>query len=154
MSDEVGVNSKFKDEYIEQARMLCEQFGAIDDDLAVFFKVKVRTINRWKARYPKFLEALTVGKDVADNRVERALYMRAVGFKVPAIKWFSYYGEAWSEEYEEYIPGDTRAQIFWLCNRRKDRWSNAHMKGIGAPGDDDIPDAVKVDVVDGRANTH
>jgi len=151
---DTGSKSKYKDEYVEQARMLCEQFGAIDDDLAAFFKVKVRTIHRWKAQHPEFLQALTIGKEVSDNRVERALYMRAVGFKIPALKWFSYEGKSWSEEYEEYIPGDTRAQIFFLCNRRKDRWSNSHMKGIGAPGDDDIPDAVRVDVVDGRANTH
>lgn len=151
---EKGKNRKWRDEYIEQARMLCEQFGATDDDLATFFKVKIRTIHRWKARYPEFLNALTIGKDAADNRVERSLYMRAVGFRVPALKWFSYEGHSWSEQYEEFIPGDPRAQIFWLCNRRRGDWSNAHMRGIGAPGDDATPESIRVDVVDGRAKTH
>jgi hypothetical protein len=144
------VKSKYRPEFVEQAKSLCEQFGATDDDLADFFKVKVRTIHRWKALHPDFIAALTVGKEIADNRVERSLYMNATGFRKPALKIFQYEGNVIKEKYEEHVSPDTRAAIFWLCNRRRDRWNNQHMKGIGFGADDEIPASLKVEIVDGR----
>lgn len=150
--DQVGkFGTTYQDEYAEQAAKLCARFGATDEDLSEFFGVSDRTIRRWKAQHPAFLEALTVGKDIADERVERSLYMRAVGFRIPAVKHFQSNGVILTEEYEEFVPPDTKAAIFWLCNRRKDRWSNAHMKGIGWVGDDATPQSVTVNIVDARA---
>ena len=58
--------------------------GATDEELADHFKVCVRTIYRWRNTHEEFAEAVVVGKEHADARVERALYSRAVGCSVAA----------------------------------------------------------------------
>lgn len=116
-----GRPPKFKDEFVEQARKLC-LLGATDKELADFFEVDERTINRWKHDSPPFCQALKAGKEEADERVERSLYHRAIGYKHEATKFFQAGCEILSREYVEHYPPDTTAAIFWLKNRRTDRW--------------------------------
>lgn len=113
--------SKFKEEFIEQARKLCE-LGATDKEVADFFGIHEATLNRWKSDYPQFCESLKTGKSVADERVERSLYHRAIGFKHDAVKMFNHNGIVITEPYVEYFPPDTTACIFWLKNRRPGDW--------------------------------
>src|SRR5262249_36037222 len=69
---------KYKPEFAKQAQKLCEA-GWTDQQLAEFFAVDERTINRWKAEHVEFMSALKVGKDVADDIVERATFLAIVG---------------------------------------------------------------------------
>ena len=146
-----GRGKIYQDDFPEQARKLCAQFGAIDTDLATFFGVKVRAIHRWKVKYPEFAEACKVGKEPADDRVEESLFKRAVGFHEPTVKLFQYQGDVIEKKCLEYYPPDTKAAIFWLCNRRRDKWNNAHMRGMPFGSDDELPESVPVEVIDGRA---
>lgn len=91
-----GRPSLYKPEFAEQAATLCK-FGATDEEIADAFEVNVATIYRWRGKYQEFCEALKIGKDEADARVERSLYQKAIN-------------------------GDTTAMIFWLKNRRSDVW--------------------------------
>jgi hypothetical protein len=116
------VTSAFKPEYVAQAKMLCERFGAIDSDLAEFFGVSVRSIHRWKHDFPEFREALTVGKEVADDRVEQSLYARAIGYSHDAVKIMAVEGKVIEVPYVEHFPPDTPAARLWLMNRRG--WSD------------------------------
>jgi hypothetical protein len=118
-----GRPNKFRPEYIEQARKLC-QFGHTDPELAEFFGVHLQTINNWKAKYPEFLYALKAGKEVADNRVERSLYERAVGYNYEATKIFMPAGREKPvyAPYIEHVPPDVTAAIFWLKNRDPAHW--------------------------------
>jgi len=112
-----GAPSPYKPEYAEQARKLCEQFGAIDRDLAEFFGTTDRTIRRWKNDHAEFAAALVVGKDVADRRVEQALYHRAIGFSHDAVKIMAVEGVVVQVPYVEQLPPDTPAAKLWLMNR-------------------------------------
>ena len=56
--------------------------GATDQELAEAFGVSKRTILRWKNEHPSFAEAYQRGKDVADAKVKKALYQRAIGYEV------------------------------------------------------------------------
>jgi hypothetical protein len=118
-----GRPNKFKPEYIERARKLC-QFGHTDLELAVFFGVHLQTINNWKVKYPEFLYALKAGKEVADSRVERSLYARAVGYNYEAVKIFMPAGRAKPvyAKYNEHVPPDVTAGIFWMKNRDPEHW--------------------------------
>jgi hypothetical protein len=118
-----GRPNKFKPEYIEQARKLC-QLGHTDPELAGFFGVHLQTINNWKRKYPEFLYALKAGKEVADQRVERSLYARAVGYSYEAVKIFMPAGRARPvyAKYTEHVPPDVTAGIYWTKNRMPDRW--------------------------------
>ena len=75
----------YKPEFADQARLLC-RLGATDEELAEHFGACVRTIYRWRNAHEAFAEAVVVGKDHADDRVERALYARAVGSRSSAPK--------------------------------------------------------------------
>jgi hypothetical protein len=118
-----GRPSSFRPEYVKQAEKLCK-LGATDLDLAGFFEVDVSTIWRWATKYPEFRSALKSGKEVADDRVERSLYQRAVGYSHDAVRVFMPAGARSPvyAPYVEHVPPDTTAAIFWLKNRRREEW--------------------------------
>lgn len=118
---ERGRPTSYKPAYAEQARKLCE-LGATDIELADFFEVNVATIYRWRHREPKFCEALKVGKDACDDRVERSLYNRAVGYTFESEKVFQFQGQIVRAETKEHVPPETGAAMSWLKNRRGDVW--------------------------------
>lgn len=124
-----GRPSKFKPEYIEQAKKLCE-LGATDEDLANFFDVTTVTIWRWQVAHSEFCSALKMGKDSADNRVERSLYHRAIGYTHDAMKVMQHQGSEILVPYKEHVPPDVTACIFWLKNRRKDQWRDKSEHGF------------------------
>lgn len=126
MSDDAEANlggrpSKYRPEFDEQAAKLC-RLGATDADLADFFDVSVRSIERWRSEHEGFCRAIKIAKEVADDRVERSLYMRAVGYQTDAVKIFQYEGNEVIVPYRENIQADTTAAIFWLKNRRPEQW--------------------------------
>lgn len=118
-----GRPTDYRPEYCQEAQSLCEN-GATDQELAEYFEVSSRTIYRWKAEYPEFCQALKTGKEVADERVERSLYHKAVGYSHEAVKIFMPAGatEPVYAKYTEHVPPDTTAAIFWLKNRRGEHW--------------------------------
>ena len=118
-----GRPSKFKEEYVKLARELCES-GAIIRDLADAFGVANSTIHQWRLKHPRFADAIKDGKHVADDRVEESLFTRAVGYRQDAVRIFLPKGsrEPVFAEYIEEVQPDVTAQIFWLKNRRPDRW--------------------------------
>lgn len=120
-----GRPSKFKPEFVEQARKIAE-LGATDREAADFFDVDEATIYRWKHSSPEFCEALKVGKAVADDRVEQTLYRRALGYSHDAVKILQYEGEPVIVPHVQHYPPDTTAAIFWLKNRRPEEWRDKH----------------------------
>jgi hypothetical protein len=132
---DVGRPTDYRQEFAEQARKLC-QLGATDVEIADFFGVNVRTIYRWKADHDEFCHALKAGKEIADERVERSLYQRAVGYTHDAVKIFMPAGaeEPVYAPYREHNPPDTTAAIFWLKNRRKDDWRDKREHEVGGIG--------------------
>jgi hypothetical protein len=79
------------------------------------------------ARFPEFVAALKLGKKESDERVERSLYNRAIGYSYDAVKIFLPYGSTTPiyAPYVEHVPPDTTAAIFWLKNRDPARWRDA-----------------------------
>lgn len=130
----VGRPSSFKPEFVEQARKLAE-LGATDREAAEFFEVAESTLYLWKHTHPEFSEALKVGKETADARVEQSLYRRALGYSHDAVKVMSYEGAAFTEPYVEHYPPDTTAAIFWLKNRRPDLWRDKTEQDVNLKGD-------------------
>jgi hypothetical protein len=120
-----GRPSKFQPSFVDQARKLCE-LGATDEEVASFFDVSARTIYRWQAQHEAFCQALKAGKVAADNRVERSLYSRAVGYTFDSEKVFQFRGAIVRASTKEHVPPDTTAAIFWLKNRKPDDWRDKH----------------------------
>jgi hypothetical protein len=137
----MGRPSKFKPEYVEQARKLCK-LGATDRELAAFFEVTEKTLNNWKLESDEFLQALKSGKDEADDRVERSLFARAVGYEHDDVDIRVIEGQIVATPITKHYPPDTTAAIFWLKNRRKDEWrdkvTNEHTGADGKPLQHDL----------------
>lgn len=120
-----GRPTKYKPEFAAQAEKLC-QLGATDADLASFFGVTNVTVWRWQAEYPEFCNAIKAGKAPADDRVERSLFHKAVGYSFNSEKVFQHQGEIVRAKTIEHVPPDTTAMIFWLKNRRPAEWRDKH----------------------------
>lgn len=133
-----GRPSKFKPEFVEQARKLCA-LGATDREVAEFFNVTEQTLNNWKVDHPEFFESLKLAKKEADERVEQSLYRRALGYSHDAVKILAGKEGVIREPYVEHYPPDTTAAIFWLKNRKPAEWRD-RQELTGADGKDLIPD--------------
>lgn len=132
-----GRPSKYKPEYDEQAGRLCT-LGATDAEIADFFGVSVRTLYRWKVESETFCQALNIGKEHADARVKRSLYMRATGYSFTEQQAFKVRRGPNEEAVEvvdvdRHLPPDTTAAIFWLKNRDPKNWRD-RVEHTGADG--------------------
>lgn len=127
-----GRPSKYKAEFVAQARKLAA-LGATDREVAEFFEVDERTLHRWKHQHPAFCQSLKVGKDTADERVEQALYRRAVGFEQDDLHFSAYEGAVTATPFVKRHPPDTTAMIFWLKNRKPELWRDVKAQEVSGP---------------------
>lgn len=121
MAEKRGRPTSYKPEYAKQAAKLCA-LGATDAEMASFFEVDVATINRWKVAQPDFRESLKDAKAIADERVERSLYQRAMGYEHDEVDIRVVGGEVVMTPIRKHYPPDTTAAIFWLKNRKTKDW--------------------------------
>lgn len=70
----------------------------------------------------RHLRGLKKGKDVADYEVESALFKRAKGYEYTEIKTKAGEDGIETTTTSKHVPPDTGAAIFWLKNRRADKW--------------------------------
>ncbi len=116
-----GKQSEYRAEYCQIARVMC-QGGARDDELGEAFGVTRRTIINWRHSHPEFEDATKLGKQACDDRVERMLYERAVGYTFESEKVFQHQGEIIRAQTFEHVPPDVTAGLKWLFNRRPEEW--------------------------------
>lgn len=140
-----GRPTAYKPEYAEQAEKLC-RLAATDIEIADFFDVDVRTINRWKEAHPEFCHSLKTGKELADERVERSLYARATGYEHDEVDIRVVGQEIVKTPIRKYYPPDTTAGIFWLKNRRKEQWREMKALEIGGPNGGPVETKQTLDV--------
>ena len=120
-----GRPTLYKPEYAEQARKLC-RLGATDSEVADFFEIGTTTFYRWRQDHPDFGGAVTEGKQICDDQVERALHRRAVGFAYEAVRVFMPAGakDPLLVPYPVQVIPDVRAAQHWLRFRRPQEWSD------------------------------
>ena len=97
--------------------------GLTDEQIAGNAGINPATLYVWKQKYPEISEALKRGKEVVDRQVENALLKRALGYEYEEVKE-KFEGNVMTERTvtkKEVVP-DVTAQIFWLKNRRPDKW--------------------------------
>jgi len=133
----LGRPTLYKPEYAEEAHRHC-LLGATNADLADAFEVAPRTIDNWMANIPEFAKKVREGRAVADARVARSLYERAVGYQHTVEQTVLHRGAERKLTNTVHYPPDTGACIFWLRNRRRDLWGNQRPANDSAWSDDDI----------------
>ena len=138
-----GAPSKYRPEFVEQARRLC-MLGLVGVELAKFFEVAESTLYDWCMAHPEFAAALAEGRVHADGVVAQSLFKRANGYEHKAVKIMQYEGSPVVVDYTERYAPDTVACIFWLKNRRPDLWRDRHDHTLAGG-------AQPVEVIDARA---
>lgn len=111
--------------------------------------ISVSTLCEWKNKFPELSEALKKGREVADYIVENELFesckTRTVTVKKPIkLKKVMVDGKKRLEEERiEYaeeqvvVPANVTAQIFWLKNRRPEKWAGVPEETRAEEHDDD-----------------
>ena len=104
--------------------------GLTDEQIAGNIGINTSTLYDWKNKFPKISEALKKGKEVVDIQVENALLKRALGyeFQETRVEKSDKDGTKIIQTLK-HIPADTTAQIFWLKNRRPDKWRDKPAEG-------------------------
>jgi transcriptional regulator with XRE-family HTH domain len=103
--------------------------GLTDEEIAGKIGIRRSTLSDWKNRFVDISDTLKKGKEVIDFEVEQALLKRALGSKYDEKT----YERIWNDKLGRYIKvntkivtkhivPDTTAQIFWLKNRKPDKW--------------------------------
>lgn len=97
--------------------------GLTDEQIASNMGIVPSTLYVWKDKFKEISEALKKGKEVVDIQVENALLKRALGydFQETRVEKSDKDGTKIIQTLK-HIPADTTAQIFWLKNRRPDKW--------------------------------
>ncbi|CAH8772241.1 hypothetical protein [Paenibacillus dendritiformis] len=122
--------------HVEPKLLLIEAWardGTIDEDIAKKLGVAYSTFREYVKKYPALSAALKKGKEVADIEVENALFRRAVGYQYDEVTREAdkvidpETGELVTVMVEtkrvtKEVQPDVAAQIFWLKNRRPDKW--------------------------------
>jgi len=111
--------------------------GLTNDQIAHNIGISGRSFAEWISRFSSISSALKKGKAPVDIEVENALLKSALGFE---------YEETITEieelpggkqkkqirKVKKYAPPNSTAQIFWLKNRRPDRWRDKQDVALNA----------------------
>lgn len=105
------------------------RWGLTEEQIAHNMGCSRSTLAQWKKDYPDISDALKKGKEIVDLEVENALLKRALGYDYVETtrerQVNKKTGEAEmvvTKTVTKMVVPDTTAQIFWLKNRRPDRW--------------------------------
>lgn len=101
------------------------------------------TFRKWRNRYPEINEAMSVGKELIDYKVENALLKAALGFTTKEIKVTLGKKMLNGEVYEVLKETTTRevapnvtACMAWLNNRKHDQWKRNRDKVLDLTEED------------------
>lgn len=133
------MKSKYE-EYVLSKFTLIEGWvrdGLTDKQIAHNLGIAYSTFKEYKSKYADLAALLKRNKEIVDYEVENALLERARGKTVTLMRPFKVKNKFFDNghlveekesivyaEYQEYIPPDTTAQIFWLKNRKPDKWKD------------------------------
>lgn len=115
--------------------------GWTDAQVAEVCDVSEGTINNWKKADPEFFKSMKEAKADPDKQVEEALFNSAIGYEyeqeramtVSDGKDLGSHIEKVKEQ--KWMPGDVRAQQFWLKNRKADKWKDKQEVDVSASDD-------------------
>ncbi|WP_286909645.1 transposase [Clostridium sp. UBA1652] len=135
--------AKSKWEDIKDKLILIEGWardGLTDEQIANNLGIGKTAFYKYKKEHVNFANALKKGKEVIDFEVESSLLKRALGYEytevtkerimrkdekgqpITDIHGFPCYDMVVTKTVKKEVVPDTTAQIFWLKNRRPDKW--------------------------------
>lgn len=103
--------------------------GFTDVKLCDFFGITEATLSNYKKKYPNFFASIQDWKAEADEKVEKSLLKRALGYEYQEVTTENMIldgkplkgAEKKKTTIKEVVP-DVNAQKFWLTNRQPKTW--------------------------------
>ena len=118
--------AKSKWEQVKNKLILVEGWakdGLTDEQIANNLGISTQTFYTYKKEHIEFFESLKKGKEIVDYEVENALLKKALGYTIILKKEkVTKDGDVVEIKEEMHIPPSTTAQIFWLKNRKPEKW--------------------------------
>ena len=103
----------------------------IEEEICKRLGVSLSSLQNYKNKYEELSKALKDGKEIADYKVENALYKRALGYKYKEITRERKLNEVTGEyelittkETEKEVSPDPQSIIWWLKNRKPTKWKD------------------------------
>lgn len=100
--------------------------GLTDEQIACKIGINKTTLYDWRKKHPNISNSLKKGKEVADYEVENALFKRATGYDYEETQQFVETKDSVVKKKvvktAKHIPPDTLAIIYWLKNRKSEKW--------------------------------
>ena len=137
---------KYADWITEDGLLLLEGWardGLTDEQIAHNIGINVKTLWDWKVRFDPICNAIKRGKAPVDIQVENALLKRALGYEyeevTTEITETPYIDKRGKERVrkqkhvkktKKVVLPETAAQIFWLKNRRPDKWRDKREEAV------------------------
>ena len=119
--------------------------GLTEEQIAHNMGIAPSTLREWKNRFSAIAASLKKGKEVVDIEVENALFKRAMGYDYTETKTEKVGDDITKTTVTvKHVPPDVTAQIFWLKNRRPDRWRDKQQNEMTQ----EKPFEVKVSIVE------
>lgn len=132
-------NRKNKYEYwlTKDGLLLLESWSRDGSDLQQIAKkmgIAPKTLYAWITKYEAIGKAIKKTQELANLEVENALFKRAIGYneivkEAMKVKQGSYEEIVYVEKVI-HIPGEVSAQIFYLTNRKPERWTNTQARKV------------------------
>ena len=91
--------------------------GLTNEQIAHNVGITAKTLYEWQHRFSEISDALKKGKEIVDYEVENALLNKAIG-------------------------GDVTAKIFWLKNRKPDKWRDKPVQVNDSKADTNFIEAI------------
>ena len=124
--EHAGQPTKYNADHMPRlARFMCQR-GAVMSEVADAFNVSTRTLFNWLNLHPELHDAVQVGVDAFNARVERALAERAIGFFVTLREGYYDDRDRWVPPQRQYFPPDPTSCIFFLKNRLREHYRDVH----------------------------
>ena len=102
--------------------------GYTDEEIAKKIGIGLTTLGDWKRKSSIISAALKKGKEICDYEVEQNLYKATQDHIVSLTKKQIVKDKDGEKQFititEQVIPASTTAQLSWLNNRKRDKWSN------------------------------
>lgn len=107
---------------LEEIKDWCRN-GATDEEIAKRLGISRDSFYQYKKEFSDFSDTLKETKEIVDAQVENALLKRALGYEYKEVTKKVVDGELKvTKVITKQVVPDTTAQIFWLKNRRPDKW--------------------------------
>lgn len=130
--------SKYNPEYHDDWAWSLAIKGATNKEMAEAFGISLRTVIRWMNEHESFADAVERGKNIADAKVERSLYQRAIGFEITDTEKTVDMDKDGNpkpvriKNTTRKIVPDTMAIMYWLNNRKRGQWSQRQEVALSA----------------------